>query len=228
MKNTLLILSLISIFSAFSVARASSIEPLSAVYKNHLIQKKLWDKNCPVDLSRLRLVTVDYYDFDGRLHHNGEIIVLDKLALSTKKIFDELAQQKFPFTSIKPSSDYNGDDEASMEANNTSAFNCRLNTTNPDEYSLHAYGAAIDINPKINPYMNFSTKQPGQALILPVNAADYMNRTSLASGSAEPVVYIFQKYGFIEWGGDWHNPIDYQHFQLPKNKVLKLAEEPKQ
>lgn len=220
MKNLIAILVIVLLTTA---AMASTIKPLSSQYQQSLIEKKLWSKKCPVPLSRLRLVTVDYYDFNQQLHHDGELIVLDALALQTQAIFDELAKQRFPFTSIRPTSDFNGDDEASMEVNNTSAFNCRSNTTHPNEYSLHAYGAAIDINPKINPYIGFNKQQPGQAKIAPINASYYINRSQLPAGSAEFVVNLFRQYGFTEWGGEWHDRIDYQHFQLPKEKVLELA-----
>lgn len=40
-----------------------------------------------------------------------------------------------------------------MEANNTSAFNCRDVTGKPWVFSRHNYGGAIDINPIQNPYI---------------------------------------------------------------------------
>ena len=48
--------------------------------------------------------------------------------------------------------DFDGDDEASMEANNTPAFNYRT-VEGRDELSKHALGMAIDINPLMNPYV---------------------------------------------------------------------------
>jgi hypothetical protein len=40
---------------------------------------------------------------------------------------------------------------------------------------------------------------------------------------AEAVVDVFADNGFLIWGGDWHNPIDYQHFQLARDMAEQLA-----
>jgi hypothetical protein len=39
---------------------------------------------------------------------------------------------------------------------------------------------------------------------------------------AEPVIDVFADNGFSIWGGDWHNPIDYQHFQVSRGLVEQL------
>ena len=197
------------------------IEPLSKEYQQLLIAKHLWSPECPVSLSRLSVVTVSYYDFKGKLHHDGKIIVLDNFAQQVETIFSELKQKHFPINKIKLTSDYNGDDIASMEDDNTSAFNCRSITGDSHAYSLHAYGAAIDINPVENPYIGFEQSQLGAANILPKNGVDYINRVFQVPGSTESVLSIFKEHGFTEWGGYWHSPIDYQHFQVPR----ALAEE---
>ena len=49
-------------------------------------------------------------------------------------------------------SDYGGNDDRSMAANNTSAYNCRP-VAGTARWSDHAYGTAIDINPVQNPYL---------------------------------------------------------------------------
>ena len=211
--------------SFYHTSIAQPIEPLSEKYKETLIQKHLWYPACPVKLSRLREVTVNYYDFDNHLHTDGKLIVLDALAPQTVAIFKELEKKHFPIHQIKPTSDYNGDDELSMEDNNTSAFNCRPMTGVNDKFSLHAYGAAIDINPLQNPYIGFSQKIIGDAVILPKNATQYVNRIFHVPGSSETVVDIFSHHGFGEWGGLWHDPIDYQHFQISRANAEKLAAE---
>ncbi len=65
--------------------------------------------------------------------------------------------------------DYGADDETSMDANNTSAFNF-CNVSGSSRLSKHAYGLTIDINPKINPYVKGST-------VLPKNSKSYTQRT---------------------------------------------------
>lgn len=204
---------------------AQSIQPLSKVYQALLIKQHLWYAACPVALSRLREVTVNYYDFNDHLHTDGKLIVLDAVASQTVTVFKELEKRHFPVNKIKPTSDYNGDDEASMEDNNTSAFNCRPTTGKPNEFSLHAYGVAIDINPLQNPYIGFSKKNIGEAFVLPKTATLYVNRIIHAPGSSESVVDIFSAYGFSEWGGNWSDRIDYQHFQIPRATAEILAKQ---
>ena len=202
---------------------AQSIQPLSEKYQALLIKQHLWYAECPVPLSRLREVTVNYYDFNDHLHTDGKLIVLDAVASQTKTIFKALEKRHFPINKIKPTSDYNGDDEASMEDNNTSAFNCRPVTGDASKFSLHAYGVAIDINPLQNPYIGFSEDAQGAAFILPKNATHYLNRIFHVPGSTETVINVFYNNGFTEWGGNWHEPIDYQHFQVPRATAELLA-----
>jgi len=40
---------------------------------------------------------------------------------------------------------------------------------------------------------------------------------------AETVVDVFADNGFLIWGGDWHNPVDYQHFQIARDMAEQLA-----
>src|SRR5262245_24225805 len=49
---------------------------------------------------------------------------------------------------------YRGSDDASMAADNTSAFNCRRAVGSATgSWSMHAYGLAVDVNPRENPYL---------------------------------------------------------------------------
>ena len=227
MKNifikTILILSGLLLTSKQVVAR---IEPLSEDYQQQLLKKHLWYPECPVSLSRLREVTVAYYDFHNNFHTDGKLVVLDAMATQTEEIFKELEMKHFPIEKIRPTSDYQGDDEMSMEDNNTSAFNCRPVTGKTNIFSLHAYGVAIDVNPKQNPYLGFDEKTLGSVTILPKNATNYVNRIFHVPGSAEDIVTVFSEHGFTEWGGSWHKPIDYQHFQVPRATADALTKKP--
>jgi hypothetical protein len=118
---------------------------------------------------------------------------------------------------------YDGNDDASMADNNTSAFNDRA-ITGGGAVSLHAYGLAIDINPIQNPY----AKRSGATLMFsPPSGVENANRLDdrpwkkPRSGMAEKVIDVFADHGFLTWGGYWDDPIDYQHFQVSR----KLAEE---
>ena len=109
--------------------------------------------------------------------------------------------------------EYDADDEASMAANNTSAFNYRK-IANSNKMSKHSQGLAIDINPQINPYITSYG-------IAPKNGKIYKNReVKSCQGKyrnymihhGDKVYRIFKKYGF-RWGGDWKHSKDYQHFE---------------
>ena len=80
------------------------------------------------------------------------LIVRDDVAEEVAAIFGRLFRDRFPIRRIRPIDEYDGDDFTSIEADNTSAFNCRA-ATGSSEWSHHAYGLAIDLNPLENPYV---------------------------------------------------------------------------
>lgn len=171
----------------------------------------------PVPCKRLMQVSFSYIDFAGKRHEDGLIVVLDALAPQVQKIFDELLVLSFPLQQAKPLESYQGDDQAAMQANNTSAFNGRQ-LTGGSRWSIHAYGAAIDINPRQNPYLSKNTDT--HTTLLPPTAGDYVRRTPLRPGMAESIRDIFFKHGFLIWGGHWHQPIDYQHFEIASRTFI--------
>jgi hypothetical protein len=173
----------------------------------------------PAPCSRLSLVRFRYLDFDGKLQDDGEIVVLDAVASHVLNIFNALRRNGFPIAKAKLMNGYDGNDDASMDDNNTSAFNDRK-ITGGGSISLHAYGLAIDINPVQNPYIK---KSNGGVTISPNAGAPYVNRTVKQQGMTEAVVNIFTENGFFIWGGSWHDPTDYQHFQLSRKTAERLA-----
>jgi hypothetical protein len=120
---------------------------------------------------------------------------------------------------VLPVNRYDGDDDASMADNNTSSFNDRV-VSGGTSLSMHAYGLAIDLNPVQNPFLESigATRR-----ISPDGGKTYLNRAELRPGMAEQVIDVFADNGFLIWGGDWHNPIDYQHFQLDREMAEQLA-----
>ena len=58
----------------------------------------------------------------------------------------------WPIARMRLVDDYDGDDDRSMAANNASGFNCRR-VAGQRNWSDHAFGAAIDLNPLQNPYV---------------------------------------------------------------------------
>jgi hypothetical protein len=164
-----------------------------------------WRPGCPVPLSDLRYLLIDYWGFDGR-EHRGELVVRAGWASEITAVFEELFWASFPIERMVLIDDFNGDDHRSMAANNTSAFNCRV-VAGTTSWSEHAYGRAIDINPVQNPYLQGSTVQP------PAGVA-YVDRSLDAPGmihAGDAVVTAFDAIGWA-WGGDWTNSKDWQHF----------------
>ena len=90
---------------------------------------------CPVETNRLTKLDFSYYDFNGKLKNDGQILVLDVVADHVKAIFHELQQLKFPLQESKLIDAYNNDDNISMLHNNSCSFNCREATGKPGIYS---------------------------------------------------------------------------------------------
>jgi D-alanyl-D-alanine carboxypeptidase len=117
---------------------------------------------------------------------------------------------------------YDGDDDASMADNNTSAFNDRTIKGSASQ-SLHAYGLAIDLNPLQNPFVARGGKT---AQVEPTAGGEYLDRSNPRNGMAESVIEIFADHGFLIWGGGWRNPIDYQHFQVDRRLAKEVSADP--
>jgi hypothetical protein len=126
---------------------------------------------------------------------------------------------RFPLEKARPLNVYEGDDEASMSDNNTSAFNDRP-IAGGRGLSMHAYGAAIDLNPLQNPFVQQTAEG---SHVSPRNGESYLKRNDTRPGMAEAIIDIFADNGFPIWGGDWHNPIDYQHFQISRDLARQLV-----
>ena len=161
----------------------------------------------------LRYLKVLYYDFDGNVQE-GELICNVSIAEDLKEIFYELYRNQYPIQSIRLIDDYNGDDTASMEANNTSCFNYRV-VDGTTSLSKHALGCAIDINPFYNPYVVFDKTGNGQDYISPKGSEIYADRSkefAYKIDEQDLCYRLFKEHGFT-WGGDWNSCKDYQHFQ---------------
>jgi hypothetical protein len=165
-----------------------------------------WQPGCPVPLSGLRLLTLSYRGFDGR-SHTGRLVVGTASARPLLDVFRRLYAVGFPIRRMQVVDDYAGDDFRSIEADNTSAFNCRR-ATGSSRWSEHAYGRAVDVNPIENPYV--SGGRTSHAASRP-----YLDRSRLRPGMAYPggvLVSAFRAIGW-GWGGVWPGSIrDYQHF----------------
>jgi len=167
-----------------------------------------WRPGCPVEPEQLRRIDVAYIGFDGQTHR-GELVVHEDLAPDVIAIFEQLYRLGYPVDKMRTVDHYSdADDELSMEDNNTSAFNCRL-IPGTSQWSPHAYGRAIDINPLINPCLYAG------GYFEPRNAAAYLDRSRTDPGlihNDDAVVRVFTDRGWA-WGGYWATDTDYQHFE---------------
>ena len=165
-----------------------------------------WRPGCPVPLEDLRLVTVDVIGFDG-IVQTGEVVVHADSAEPIVQVFGTLFTERFPIRQMRLVEEFGANDSASMAADNTSAFNCRL-ITGGTTWSEHAYGRAIDINPVENPYVVGSHVAPrdGRAFV------DRPGEPGVVH-DGDVVVQAFAAIGW-SWGGYWKPPraLDYQHF----------------
>ncbi len=183
---------------------SSSIETLDEIVENRVIGSS-WRDGCPVALDRLRYVEVTHFTNDGR-QVIGELIVDAAVADEIVEIFATLFEAAFPIESMRLIDDFAADDLRSMQANNTSAFNCRF-VAGTSGWSWHAYGRAIDINPLVNPYVTASGIQPPEGAAF----ADRMLPTPGMIHANDVVSTAFARHGW-EWGGNWRSDQDYQHF----------------
>jgi len=165
--------------------------------------------DCPRYIKdRQRLITVKYYSFDGMIHQ-GQLVIDMDLTDDIEFAFEEALKERFPIYSVIPMShsDFRRkgrwDDNASMEANNTSCFNYRK-ITGGQNLSLHAFGRAIDINPVQNPYIR-------KNVILPANYV-YAPETIGTLTNNSVIVRSLVSRGWV-WGGNWTDLKDYQHLE---------------
>lgn len=195
------------------VAAATSTPPKPRPATVHAVTVEdlgaTWRPECPVGPAHLRRVEVDYLGFDGAIHRGNLVVHLDVVE-DVVAIFADLVRLRYPIERMRTVDNYPGaEDEASMRDNNTSAFNCR-SLPGGSRWSQHAYGRAVDINPLVNPYRASSGD------LQPATAGRYLDRTRDDLGLLHPgdaAVDAFTDRGWT-WGGAWHDPVDYQHFEV--------------
>ncbi len=150
---------------------------------------------------------MSYWGFDGE-PHNGTMVVHSSVTSAVINVFAKLYAEHFPIREMVPEDAFGGSDPASMAADNTSGFNCRYAVApGPPQWSAHAYGEAIDVDPVENPYLEGSVWAP------PAGRA-FTDRSNVRPGMAVPggeLVEAFASVGW-KWGGRWSASPDYQHF----------------
>ncbi len=182
----------------------SSVSTLTAA-ERAAMTPSAWRPGCPVGPASLRVVRATHWDFGGRIR-TGRIVVHRDVANQVVSILRQLYAARYPIRWMVPIERFGGSDFRSIEADNTSAFNCRY-VDGTRRWSEHAYGRAIDINPIENPYV--SGGRTSHRASVP-----YLRRTPrrpgmIVAGDAVTRAFAAQGWG---WGGLWSGAKDYQHF----------------
>jgi hypothetical protein len=189
----------------------SSIQPLPANVRANLVDGGYWKPGCPVSLRDLRLLTVRHWGFDGRTH-DGQLIVNKDVAAPLARVFRRLYALRFPIRYMRVDIYKPG---RALPAHNdvSGSFECReavpspcVGGTGSGSWSNHAYGHAVDLNPRENPYVGCGKVRDGRR-------SPYINRSPLRKGMVTPaVVRAFRSIGW-GWGGEWSGRTkDYMHF----------------
>lgn len=171
---------------------------------------KSFKENCTVPRADLRYLTIPHYTLEGDVVM-GEMVVNKAIAEDIIDIFKTLFQAQYPIERMVLIDEYDADDRASMTANNTSAFNFRV-VAGSTKLSKHAYGMAVDVNPRYNPYVK---NGKNGLYVSPKNGYDFADRSKdfpYKIDKNDLCYKEFIKHGFF-WGGNWNSMKDYQHFE---------------
>ncbi len=192
----------------------ANISEITPNIEARIINGDSWRLSCPVGLNNLRYLQLTYWDFNGQTKV-GEMIVHQDVATEVVYIFEVLYNINYPIYKMELVSNYQSNDWQSIEADNTSAFNCRPATGSSKKWSNHAYGKAIDINPLENPYVARNGHISHNAS-LQYKRRVHKNLNNPADRAVvlknDQVTRLFESYGW-KWGGDWNTIKDYQHFE---------------
>lgn len=201
--RTLILLTVVLLVFNFDNAQSQKSESESVIDSDLNFEEAVAGISVPDGtIENLRIVDIYYYGFDDKLH-KGQLVVHKDVVLDIIEIFEFIRESHFPVEKVIPISQYNWSDEKSMKDNNTSAFNYRF-ISGTRVISNHASGLAIDINPRLNPYIKNGSS-------LPANCIYDTTKTGTISASSQ-LVNEFKQRGW-QWGGDWKSLKDYQHFE---------------
>ena len=197
---------------ALAPAFHSSVEPLPQPVRAQLKQGGFWHKGCPVSLSGLRLLTVTHRDFQGRARQ-GQLVVNASAAHPLASVFARLYELRFPVRHMRFSDFYGPTRGRPHDGDVTASFECRQAVPSPctggtgtGSWSMHAYGLAVDLNPRENPYVGCGQSRDP-------TAQAYRDRSRRRPGMVgSRTVRAFASVGW-GWGGSWSgNTKDYMHF----------------
>ena len=186
----------------------STVRELSPTLRAQLTGE-FWRSGCPVTLSDLRLLTVTHWDLSGK-PRTGQLVVAREYADPLRGVFRQLYDQRFRIRHLSIAASYGpADDRPARDV--SGSFHCRKAVPSPcgsgsGNWSNHAYGRAIDLNPLENPYV-------GCGRVRDRASNPYLDRSRTRPGMVTAaVVRTFRSIGW-GWGGAWTGDTrDYMHF----------------
>jgi hypothetical protein len=155
---------------------------------------------------------VRHWGFDGRAH-TGHLIVNAGVTGSIARVFAKLYGLHFPIRHLKLSAVYGPVAGRPTDGDVSGSFECRQAVPSPcvggtgtGTWSMHAYGLAVDLNPRENPYVGCGQLHDPAARL-------YRDRSRHRRGMiTRRVIGAFASVGW-GWGGGWTgNTKDYMHF----------------
>jgi hypothetical protein len=171
-----------------------------------------WHRGCPASLSQLRLLRVTHRGFDGR-PHTGQLIVNRRATGALSRAFRRLYGLRFPIRHMRFADFYGPVARRPTDGDVTASFECRQAVPSPctggsgtGTWSMHAYGLAVDLDPRENPYVGCGqSRDPA--------ARSYRDRANRRPGMVgRRIVRAFTSVGW-GWGGSWAGSTkDYMHF----------------
>ena len=182
------------------------------------IYGKSFKEDCTLPREDLRYLHVLHVDLNGETRE-GEMIVNYHIAEDVLDILRQLYEAKYPIEKIRLVDEYDADDELSMEDNNSSSFNFRF-ISHTTRVSKHGLGLAVDINTLYNPYTKIVD---GVRIVEPITGEPYLDRDAdfpCKIDHGDLCYRLFIEHGF-EWGGDWEDRKDYQHFEIPTSMIAE-------
>ncbi len=203
-----------------------SVQKISDDLFDRMKKGNTYKEDCIVPREDLRYLLVLHKDKEGNTHQ-GEMVVHKLIAEDVLEIFEELYDADYPIERMVLPDNYMADDETMMRDNNSSCFNFRF-ISHTNKISKHGLGMAVDINTLYNPYHKIVTNEDGteEEVIEPATGKPYLDRTKdfdYKIDKDDLCYKLFTEKGF-EWGGDWTDRKDYQHFELPTEITEKYSE----
>ncbi len=175
------------------------------------MQGKSYKTGCTIPRGSLRYIRCLHTDKYGR-SIVGEMVLNQAIAEQVLGIFRKLYEAGYPIERMLLVDRWDADDEMAMRDDNSSSFNFRF-ISHTRKVSKHGLGMAVDINPLYNPYHKFLAD--GTEVIEPATGAPYLDRALDSDYKIEKGDLCYQLFtaaGF-DWGGDWPDRKDYQHFE---------------